>query len=73
MHFIISKSNGTIGFPDPEPMPNDDRNTPYFILGDDAFGLRTYLIQLGLTNEQLITNYIESLEGDVLLRMRLEF
>ena len=53
--------NGTIGLPDPEPMPNDDRNTPYFILGDDAFGLRTYLIkpysQRGLTNEQLITNY----------------
>ena len=53
--------NGTIGFPDPEPMPNDDRNTPYLILGDDAFGLRTYLMkpysQRGLTNGQLITNY----------------
>ena len=53
--------NGTIGFPDPEPMPNDDRNTPYFIHGDDAFGLRAYLMkpysQRGLTNKQLMTNY----------------
>lgn len=51
----------TIGFPDSDPMPNDSQNMPYFILGDDAFGLRTYLIkpylQHGLTHEQLITNY----------------
>lgn len=53
--------NGTIGFPDPEPMPFDDRETPYFILGDDAFGLRTFLMkpfsQRGLTKEQRIFNY----------------
>lgn len=51
----------TIGFPDSDPMPNDSQNMPYFILGDDAFGLRTYLMkpysQRGLTHEQLITNY----------------
>ena len=51
----------TIGFSDPDTLPNDDQNMPYFILGDDAFGLRTYLIktdsQRGLTKEQLINNY----------------
>ena len=53
--------DGTIGFPDPDPMPNDDRDMPYFLLGDDAFGLRTYLMKpfshRGLTEEELIANY----------------
>ena len=34
---------GTLGLPDPDPLPNDDRDTPYFIVGDDAFPLRRYL------------------------------
>ena len=37
--------DGTIGFPDPEPLPNDDRNFPYFIVGDDAFGLCSWLMK----------------------------
>ena len=53
--------NGRIGFPEPDPLPFDDRDMPYFLLGDDAFGLRTYLMkpysQRGLTNEQRIYNY----------------
>jgi hypothetical protein len=53
--------DGIIGFPDSDPMPNDSQNMPYFILGDDAFGLRTYLMkpysQRGLTHAQLIANY----------------
>ena len=53
--------DGTIIFPDSDPMPNDSQNIPYFILGDEVFGLRTYLMkpysQRGLTHEQLITNY----------------
>ncbi|XP_072180533.1 uncharacterized protein [Diadema setosum] len=53
--------DGIIDFPDPDPMPNDDQDMPYFLLGDDAFGLRTYLMKpfshRGLTEEELITNY----------------
>ena len=53
--------DGSIGFPAPDPLPNDDQATPHYILGDDAFGLRTYLIkpygQRGLTRDQRIYNY----------------
>lgn len=37
--------DGTIGFPLPEPLPNDDRDMPYFLLGDDAFPLRPYMMK----------------------------
>ena len=36
---------GTIGFPDPEPLPHDDRPMPYFLVGDDAFPLRTWMVK----------------------------
>ena len=32
--------DGTINLPPPQPMTNDDRPTPYFMLADDAFALR---------------------------------
>ena len=53
--------DGTINFPDSDPLPNDDRDTPYFILGDDAFSLRTLLMKpygrRGLDNGMLVANY----------------
>lgn len=52
---------GTIGFPPPEPMPNDDRDMPYFLVGDDAFPLRPYLMKpfslRYLAREERIFNY----------------
>ena len=53
--------DGTIGFPDPEPLPDDDRPMPYFIAGDDAFPLRTWLMKpfnrRNLPDAHLIFNY----------------
>ncbi len=53
--------DGIIGFPPEDPLPKDDRPMPYFILGDDAFALKTWLMkpfsQSNMTNEQRIFNY----------------
>ena len=52
---------GDLHLPDPDPMPNDDQDTPYFILGDDAFALRVHLMkpfsQRALTRDLRIYNY----------------
>lgn len=53
--------DGSIGFPAPAALPHDDQDTPYFLLGDDAFGLRTYMMKpyaaRNLTKEERIYNY----------------
>ena len=53
--------NGTLGMPEPDPLPNDDRPTPYFIVGDDAFPLRQWLMKpfsnRGQTNDERRFNY----------------
>ena len=37
--------DGRIGFPDPTPLPNDDRDIPFHLVGDDAFALKTWLMK----------------------------
>ncbi len=34
-----------IGFPSPDHLPDDDRYTPYFFVGDDAFPLHTFMMK----------------------------
>ena len=52
---------GHLGFPQPEPFPNDDRDIPYFIVGDDAFPLREYMVKpfphRYLSHDERIFNY----------------
>ena len=51
----------TLGLPPPAPLPNDDRDTPYFMVGDDAFALRKYMQKpfcaRHLTHDERIFNY----------------
>ena len=35
----------TIEFEDADPLPGDGRDMPYFIVADNALGLRTWLIK----------------------------
>lgn len=52
---------GTLGLPDPEPLPGDDRDIPFFLVGDDAFALRPWMMKpfsaRYLTREERIHNY----------------
>ena len=47
--------------PKPQKIPDSDRVAPFVLLGDDAFGLKTYLMkpfpQGGLTDEKSVYNY----------------
>ena len=47
----------TIKLPPPEPLPNDNEDTPYFLIGDNAFPLRQHMLKPYLDNEQLVFNY----------------
>lgn len=53
--------NGTAGIPEPQSLPHHDKPTPYAIVGDDAFALRTWLMKpypnRGLTRAKRLFNY----------------
>ena len=53
--------DGRIGFPDPAPITQGGPVVPYFILADDAFALKTWLMKpygrRMLTREERIANY----------------
>jgi hypothetical protein len=53
--------DGSLNIPTQQPYPHDDEPMPFFMIGDDAFPLRHYLMkpfpQRGLTNAQRIYNY----------------
>ena len=53
--------DGRIGIPDPAPITQGGRDVPYFILADDAFALKTWLMKpygrRMLTREERIANY----------------
>ncbi|XP_060556342.1 uncharacterized protein LOC132717007 [Ruditapes philippinarum] len=35
----------SLGLPDPDPLPGDDMNTPYFLIGDDAFPVSSCMVE----------------------------
>ena len=53
--------DGTLNFPDPQPLPHDDRPIPFSLVADDAFPLRTYMVKpysaRRLSHEERIYNY----------------
>ena len=53
--------DGSIGLPPPAPLPGGDVDVGYFMVGDDAFPLRPWLMKplplQHMTNEQRIYNY----------------
>ena len=53
--------DGNLDIPVADPLPGDDRGMPYFLIGDDPFSLRTWLMKQvsarGLHDEERIFNY----------------
>ena len=52
---------GTAGLPPRSPLPDDDTPLPHSLIGDDAFGLRSWLLKpyphRCMTNKERIFNY----------------
>lgn len=62
--FLETVQDGSIGFPDPHPFPNDNVGMAFFLLGDDALSLsenmQKYHAHRVLTREKRILNYLLS-------------
>ena len=60
-HLKRKIDDGSIGFPDPAPITQGGHDVPYFMLADDAFALKTWLMKpygrRMLTREERIANY----------------
>ena len=53
-----SLERGRLGLPPPAPLPRDNRNTNYFLAGDDAFPLRCILPNIGTLANQLYNFHV---------------
>lgn len=59
---LLQKINdGTINFPQPECLPDEDYPLPYYFVGDDAFSLKTWMMKPhskpNLEDEERVFNY----------------
>ena len=59
--FVNLLVDGELGIPEAEPLTGQKRNLPYFLVGDDAFGLKPWLMKpycrRGMTHKERIFNY----------------
>ncbi|XP_052233365.1 uncharacterized protein LOC127846236 [Dreissena polymorpha] len=59
--FLEMVQDGSIGFQDPQPFPNETVDMPYFLVGDDAFSLSENMQKpyghRVLTRDEIILNY----------------
>ncbi|XP_045215181.2 putative nuclease HARBI1 [Mercenaria mercenaria] len=53
--------DGSIGFPPAEPLPNDNEDVPYYLIGDDAFAVRSNMMKpyshRGMDDDERICDY----------------
>ena len=60
-HLCSALEEERLLFPNPQPLPGDDVDMPYFLVGDDAFPLRTWLMKpysaRYLTHNERVFNY----------------
>ena len=73
LKYHLSSAENDLHVPPPGPLPGRELAVLYIITGDDAFGLKTFLMKpyplSGLSNEERIYNY--RLSRDVYQEMHL--